>query len=245
METGLTAALAIKQGRQELPHQYYHRLRKAYFGFRNEPNMEEDLNFKSLFVQNLHPTTSHHLGVAACPRTMSSHQLRELALKGFSKQKMASAKNTDHNTVLNIETRKPALRLEGAPHHEPEESPQFAAPPESRQKGPVRPKPGSSYNNRNYDRQVNHREDRRYFKNHREESQYRPRNVSFKDQPVSRAAKPDRFSPSDPEDGESHKPHKRSNTVNSNQSKPPSLSDEDIDRLTNKLLEAMKLKTSS
>lgn len=66
-QTGLTAALSIKQGRQESPQEYYYRMRQAYFDSQNEPGMEEDLNFKSLFVQNLHPTTSHHVGVAACP----------------------------------------------------------------------------------------------------------------------------------------------------------------------------------
>lgn len=78
-QTGLAVAMAVKQG--------YHRLRQAYFGQTNEPGMEEDLNFKSLFVQNLHHTTSHHLGVAACPRTLTSRALRDLALKGFAKQK--------------------------------------------------------------------------------------------------------------------------------------------------------------
>ena len=67
VQTGLIAALTVKQHRQESPQQYYSRLRLVYFGSRNEPGMEEDLNFKTLFVQNLHPTTSYYLGIAACP----------------------------------------------------------------------------------------------------------------------------------------------------------------------------------
>ncbi len=49
-EHGLTAALGIEQGRHETPHDYYHRLRRAYFGARSEPGMEEDTSFKSLFL---------------------------------------------------------------------------------------------------------------------------------------------------------------------------------------------------
>lgn len=74
-EQGLTAAMELKQGRQETPQAYYHRLRQAYFGARNEPGMEEDFNFRTLFLRNLHPAVGHHLGVLACPRSMSTQQL--------------------------------------------------------------------------------------------------------------------------------------------------------------------------
>lgn len=50
------------QGRHESSQEYYHRLFKAYFGSKNEPGMKEDVNFKTLFIQNLHPTTSAQLG---------------------------------------------------------------------------------------------------------------------------------------------------------------------------------------
>ncbi len=63
---GLVAALAIEQGRHETPQAYYHRLRRAYFGARSEPGMEEDTSFKSLFLRNLHPIVSHHIGIMAC-----------------------------------------------------------------------------------------------------------------------------------------------------------------------------------
>lgn len=78
------AALAVKQGRQESPQEYYKRLHETYFGPKNETEMEEELHFKSLFVQNLHPTISHHLGVMACPETLTSRQRREMATKGFT-----------------------------------------------------------------------------------------------------------------------------------------------------------------
>ena len=44
-QSGLSAAMIVKQGRNELPQQYYYRLLKAYFGFRNEVGMEEDMSF--------------------------------------------------------------------------------------------------------------------------------------------------------------------------------------------------------
>lgn len=95
--TSLTAAITVRQGWQEPPQQYYHRLLKAYFGCRNEPGMEEDMNFKSLFVQNLHPTTSGQLGVLANPLTSTIQHLRDLASLAFAKQKQALIKPTEPN----------------------------------------------------------------------------------------------------------------------------------------------------
>ncbi len=46
-ENGLLTALETKQGRQETPQAYYNRLRQAYFGAHNEPDLEEDVNFKA------------------------------------------------------------------------------------------------------------------------------------------------------------------------------------------------------
>uniref|UniRef100_A0A671U1B6 Uncharacterized protein n=1 Tax=Sparus aurata TaxID=8175 RepID=A0A671U1B6_SPAAU len=120
VKTGLTAALSVKQGRQESPQEYYERLHEAYFGPKNETEMEEELHFKSLFVQNLHPTTSHHLGVMACPDTLNSRQLREMATKGFNKQKQALIKSTETN-ILSVSSKTPPLELEGAPGAESRE----------------------------------------------------------------------------------------------------------------------------
>ncbi len=108
------AALETRQGRHEPPQAYYSRLRWAYFGTRNEPDMEDELNFKTLFLRNLHPGVSHHLGVLACPRTMNAQQLRDLAQKAYGKQKMASEKSAKTPAVLDFNTPSQGLALEGA-----------------------------------------------------------------------------------------------------------------------------------
>ncbi len=86
-DQGLVAALETRQGRQEPPQAYYSRLRQAYFGTRNDSDMEDELNFKTLFLRNLHPGISHHLGVLACPRTMNIQQLRDLVQKSLLQTK--------------------------------------------------------------------------------------------------------------------------------------------------------------
>ncbi|KAK2856671.1 hypothetical protein Q5P01_005406 [Channa striata] len=112
-QTGLDAAMNVKQGRHECPQVYYCRLLRAYFGSKNEPWMEEDLNFKTLFIKNLHPATSTHLGIAANPRNSTSQHLRELASLGFAKHQEAHPKNPDASTVLTIDTKHLPLTLEG------------------------------------------------------------------------------------------------------------------------------------
>ncbi len=112
-DQGLVAALETRQGRQETPQAYYSRLRQAYFGTRNESDMEDELNFKTLFLRNLHPGMSHHLGVLACPRTMNIQQLRDLVQKAYCKQKMASEKSAKTPAVLDFNTQHHELALEG------------------------------------------------------------------------------------------------------------------------------------
>ncbi|XP_016104650.1 uncharacterized protein [Sinocyclocheilus grahami] len=116
-ELGLLTALEIKQGRQEVPQAYYNRLRQAYFGAHNEPDLEEDVNFKSLFLRNLHPGVSHHLGVMACPRSMTIQQLRDLTQKAYNKQKMASKKGNKTSTLLNSVTKDSSLALDDTQWH--------------------------------------------------------------------------------------------------------------------------------
>ncbi len=82
-EQGLVAAPETRQGCHEPPQAYYSQLRRAYFGTRNEPDMEDKLNFKTLFLQNLHPAISHHLCVLACQRTMNTQELRDLVQKDY------------------------------------------------------------------------------------------------------------------------------------------------------------------
>ncbi len=59
-EQGLVAALEMRQGFHEPPQAYYSRLRQAYFGYRNKPDMEVELKFKSLFLRNLHKPPYWH-----------------------------------------------------------------------------------------------------------------------------------------------------------------------------------------
>ena len=112
LQTGLVTAMAVKQGKQESPVIYYQRLRNAYFGQTNERDMEEDFNFKSLFVRNLHPLTSQQLGVAACPRTLTSRALRDLAYKGFVKSKQIQTKSPDRE-VYSVISDMTSMELEG------------------------------------------------------------------------------------------------------------------------------------
>uniref|UniRef100_A0A672Z396 Uncharacterized protein n=1 Tax=Sphaeramia orbicularis TaxID=375764 RepID=A0A672Z396_9TELE len=131
--TGLSAAIAIKQGRQEPPQVYYARLRKAYFGARNEPEMEEDPSFKALFVENLHPNTSHQLGVAACPKTLNSSQLRDLAAKGFAKLKKSAHRPSDP-AVFNL-TRHATIEPKGGPQTYPDNGQRPESRPFPKNKG--------------------------------------------------------------------------------------------------------------
>ncbi len=86
-ERGLVAALEMRKGHHEPPQAYYSPLRRAYFGTCNEADMEDELNFKTIFLRNLHSGISHHLGVLACQQTMNAQQLRDLAQKANGKTK--------------------------------------------------------------------------------------------------------------------------------------------------------------
>uniref|UniRef100_A0A671MCI4 Retrotransposon gag domain-containing protein n=1 Tax=Sinocyclocheilus anshuiensis TaxID=1608454 RepID=A0A671MCI4_9TELE len=112
-EHGLIAALAAKQSRYETPHHYYHRLRRAYFGARNEPGMEEDTSF--LFLRNLHPILSQHLGIMAC-HTMPIQQLRDLTQKAFNKQRASNKSVCKTPLILNCTTQNPKQAPEGTQH---------------------------------------------------------------------------------------------------------------------------------
>ncbi|XP_028817151.1 uncharacterized protein LOC114768880 [Denticeps clupeoides] len=119
-EHGLPCLRSMAVIRQETTQAYYNRLRQAYFGSRNEPGMEDYFNFRSLFLRNLHPTVSHYLGVLACPRTMSTQQLRDLAHKAYAKQRAVSEKTANTHTIYPVSTQSAELTLEGAEqsHHD-------------------------------------------------------------------------------------------------------------------------------
>ncbi len=76
--------------------------------------MEDELNFKTLFLRNLYPGISHHLGILACQRTMNTQQLRDLVQKAYGKQKMASEKSAKTPAVLDFNIQSQGLALEGA-----------------------------------------------------------------------------------------------------------------------------------
>ncbi len=130
------AALETRQGRPETPQAYYSRLRQAYFGTRNESDMEDELNFKTLFLRNLHPGISHHLGVLACPQTMNTQQLRDLVQKTYCKQKMASEKSAKTPAVLDFNTQSHGLALEGTQRQDSAKPPhrEWNAPPSNRER---------------------------------------------------------------------------------------------------------------
>ncbi len=135
-DQGLVAALETRQGRHEPPQAYYSRLRQAYFGTRNDSDMEDELNFKTLFLRNLHPGISHHLGVLACPRTMNTQQLRDLVQKAYYKQKMASEKSAKTPAVLDFNTQHHELALEGTQRQDSAKPPhkEWNAPPSNRER---------------------------------------------------------------------------------------------------------------
>ncbi|CAM4661477.1 unnamed protein product [Leuciscus chuanchicus] len=144
-DQGILAAMDLKQARLETPQAYYERLRLAYFGPRNEAHMEEDVSFKTLFLRNLHPSQSAHLGVLVCPRTLSIQQLRDLAHKAYVKQKTVSEKPVKYPTVCAVSASGPELALEGAQpaNYEPgnKQSRPFQAGRGQRNRGVVRPRP--------------------------------------------------------------------------------------------------------
>ncbi|KAL0180350.1 hypothetical protein M9458_025792, partial [Cirrhinus mrigala] len=115
-EHGLIAALDTKQGRYETPHVYYHRFRRAYFGAHNEPGLEEDTSFKSLFLRNLHPMVSHHLGILACPHSMPIQQLRDLTQKAFNKHKASTKGVCKTPLILDCTTQNSKQAPEGTQH---------------------------------------------------------------------------------------------------------------------------------
>ncbi len=130
-DQGLATALETRQG----PQAYYSRRRQAYFGTRNESDMEDEPNFKTLFLRNLHPGISHHLGVLACPQTMNTQQLRDLVQKAYGKQKMASEKSAKTPAVLDFNTQSHRMALEGTRCQDSAKPPhrEWNAPPSNRE----------------------------------------------------------------------------------------------------------------
>ena len=116
-DAGLPSAMSIKQGRTEAPSAYYNRLRNAYFGSQNYPLMEEDVNFRTLFIANLFPILKQQIACFADPKTMPSATLRDLASKAWAACKtlsVARRPTDDQPSVFQIEAEDPfQLELEG------------------------------------------------------------------------------------------------------------------------------------
>ncbi|XP_042586362.1 uncharacterized protein LOC122138348 [Cyprinus carpio] len=154
---GLLNAMDLKQGRLENPQTFYSQLRKAYFGARNEPGMEQDVNFKTLFLRNLHASWSFHLGVSACPCSMSTQESWDLAHKAYTKQKTISEKTVKNPTIYSVSEHCSELTLEGAPQHHSHrpfyrESRPFQASRGLHNRGGARPKHQSKRYERFWDR---------------------------------------------------------------------------------------------
>ena len=84
---GLTAAGAVNQFKDEGVHAYYTRLRKAFFGECNTPDIEENLNFKTLFVANLQPFVRRQLPLSLEPSLVRASELKALARKAFERER--------------------------------------------------------------------------------------------------------------------------------------------------------------
>ncbi|KAK2827460.1 hypothetical protein Q7C36_018386 [Tachysurus vachellii] len=124
---------------------------------RNEPGMEEDFNFKTLFLRNLHPAVSHHLGVLACAREMSIQQLRDLAQRAYTKQRNVPEKNVKGAAIYSVSEQCSELALEGTQqryHDKPVQqvSRHFPINREPQGHGGTRPKYQAGYPGRSWDR---------------------------------------------------------------------------------------------
>lgn len=154
---GLLNAMDLKQGRLENPQTFYSQLRKAYFGARNEPGMQQDVNFKTLFLRNLHASWSFHLGVSACPCSMSTQESWDLAHKAYTKQKTISEKTVKNPTIYSVSEHCSELTLEGAPQHHSHrpfyrESRPFQASRGQRGRGGARPRQQNDRSGGSWDR---------------------------------------------------------------------------------------------
>ncbi len=140
-DQGLVAALETRQGRHDTPQAYYSRLRQAYFGTRNDSDMEDELNFKTLFLRNLHPGISHHLGVLGISTNDEHSAVAETWCKeAYYKQKMASEKSAKTPAVLDFNTQHHELALEGTQRQDSAKPPhrEWNALPSNRERGLTR-----------------------------------------------------------------------------------------------------------
>lgn len=71
-EYGPIAALCVKQGCQKCLQAYYKHVHQAYFEPRNGPDMEEDSNFKALFLWSFWEALGNHLTMVKISKSTRS-----------------------------------------------------------------------------------------------------------------------------------------------------------------------------
>ena len=84
--SGLISAITVTQHDGEQVRIFYKRLMKAFFGSNNIPGMEEDVNFKTLFLNNLLPSIKRHFPLGINPENLCAAKLRNLAQEAFRRE---------------------------------------------------------------------------------------------------------------------------------------------------------------
>uniref|UniRef100_W5NNC0 Retrotransposon gag domain-containing protein n=1 Tax=Lepisosteus oculatus TaxID=7918 RepID=W5NNC0_LEPOC len=115
----------IKHEKAEAPCDYYERLRCTYFTGRNEEGCEENVNFKGLFIANLHPSFRKMIVMHSDAKAMKMSDIRRLAQKAWGAEVSASSERKPAKTAV-FATK--ASRADDSPQLEGAEVPEPAKP---------------------------------------------------------------------------------------------------------------------